>query len=76
MLPSENILDDFWTKKDLATQLKTSPRTLDRWELAGNGPPKVQIGRTILYRKESVSQWLISRETTRRRPDRKRGGAR
>ena len=71
MLQSNNPLDEYLTKSELATILRKSTRTLDRWDLTGDGPPKVQIGRTVLYRRESISEWLRSCE--RCRAGKKRG---
>ena len=71
MLQSTNPLDEYLTKNELATILRKSTRTLDRWDLTGDGPPKVQIGRTVLYRRESISEWLRSCE--HRRAGKKRG---
>ena len=73
MLQSTNPLDEYLTKSELATILRKSTRTLDRCDLTGDGPPKVQIGRTVLYRRESVAEWLRSCE---RRRTRKKGAAR
>lgn len=64
------ILDGFLRREDLAQQLGLSPRTIDRWEALRKGPPRVCIGRTILYNVESVREWLRSNErqpTVRRR---------
>jgi len=72
-MESANPLDEYLTKHELAAILQKSTRTLDRWDLAGDGPPKVQIGRTVLYRRQSVSAWLLSRE---RRRASKKGAAR
>jgi len=73
MLQGTNPLDEYLTKDELASILRKSTRTLDRWDLAGDGPPKVQIGRTVLYRRQSVSEWLLTRE---RRQANKKGAAR
>ena len=70
-MQTTNPLDEYLTKSELASILRKSTRTLDRWDLTGDGPPKVQIGRTVLYRTESVSEWLHSCE--RRRVGKKRG---
>jgi hypothetical protein len=60
--PEPTVLDGYLTKTRLANELETSPRTLDRWETLRIGPPRIVIGRTILYRRESVRAWLQSRE--------------
>jgi|HubBroStandDraft_4_1064222.scaffolds.fasta_scaffold26938_2 hypothetical protein len=69
-----NILSDYFTKAELAAQLRRSIRSIDRWALTGDGPPSVRIGKTTLYRRESVLAWLRSRETAPVRPRHGRGG--
>lgn len=61
-LEATPILDGYLRHDELAKQLGLSPRTIDRWEALRIGPPRVSIGRTILYNAESVREWLLSRE--------------
>ena len=61
------LLGDFMTKDQLAAELKNSPRTLDRWEVHRIGPPRIVIGRTIWYRRDSVLEWLKSLEQRKAR---------
>ena len=61
-VPQTHILDGFITREQLAAELGKSPRTIDRWEVRRIGPPRVIVGRTILYRVESVREWLQSCE--------------
>jgi hypothetical protein len=56
------ILEGFLRREELARQLGCSPRTIDRWQALRKGPPRVCVGRTILYNIESVREWLRSRE--------------
>jgi hypothetical protein len=67
---------DYLGKKQLAAQLKTSARTLDRWALTGDGPPATKIGRRTFYRVTSVLQWLHEREIPTSSRRKLRGGAR
>jgi len=62
---SSEILDGYLTRKELARQLGKNTRSLDRWEMLRLGPPRVIIGRTVLYRVDSVRKWLESREISR-----------
>ncbi|MCI0724913.1 MAG: hypothetical protein L0338_39010 [Acidobacteria bacterium] len=57
-----DILVGYVTPAQLARLLRRSRRTLDRWHALRIGPPRVQVGRLILYRRDPVEQWLGSRE--------------
>jgi hypothetical protein len=63
MSDAEPILLDFLTKEALAAELGRNPRTLDRWEVLGIGPPRTFVGRKILYRRMSVQRWLAAQES-------------
>jgi hypothetical protein len=65
MSTSEPILSEFLTKKELATELRRNPRTLDRWDALGLGPPRTHVGRQVLYRRASVERWLAAHEQQR-----------
>ncbi len=75
-IPSSGLLIDpivlrgYLRREELAQQFGLSTRTIDRWEALGQGPPRVAVGRTILYSVESVREWLLTRET---RPSVRRG---
>ena len=56
------ILAGYLTREDLAKALHRSVRTIDRWAVSRIGPPKVKIGRLILYRIDAVRNWLDSLE--------------
>jgi DNA-binding transcriptional regulator YiaG len=47
----------------LAKMLNVTTRTLARWNAARIGPPKIAIGKTILYEVGKLPDWLASRET-------------
>ncbi len=61
----EPILSEFLTKEELAAELRRNPRTLDRWDLLGMGPPRTHVGRKVLYRRASVEKWLAAQEQRR-----------
>jgi hypothetical protein len=66
MSVSESILSEFLTKEELAAELCRNPRTLDRWNVLGMGPPRTHVGRKVLYRRASVQKWLCAQERQRR----------
>jgi hypothetical protein len=61
-VPSTLVLDGFLRRGQLAQQLGCSTRKLDRMHALREGPPRVCVGRTILYNIESVRAWLRSQE--------------
>ena len=42
-------LSEFPTKKELAAELRRNPRTLDRWQVLGIGPPRTRVGRQVHF---------------------------
>ena len=56
------VANEFLTEEDLAKEVKRSVRTIRRWNSLKLGPPRVVIGNLILFRRESVLEWLRSRE--------------
>lgn len=57
-----NPFADFAEEREVARLAGLSPRTLKRWRDMRSGPPFVKLGRKILYRRDAVSAWLLSRE--------------
>jgi hypothetical protein len=57
-----SFLEDYITEAELASSLERSTRTLVRWHELRIGPPRIVVGRKILYRKSSVMAWLEARE--------------
>jgi predicted DNA-binding transcriptional regulator AlpA len=56
------ITAEFMEPQELAKELGKSERTLHRWHVERVGPPRVVVGRMVLYRRASVLEWLRSRE--------------
>jgi predicted DNA-binding transcriptional regulator AlpA len=52
------LLAGYLKPKDLAKALDVSERTIARWHHFREGPPRVEIGRKVYYRKESVIAWI------------------
>ncbi len=67
-----SILAGYLTPKDLAQALGVSERTVARWHRLREGPPRVEIGRKVFYRLESVNAWIASCERHEARADRGR----
>jgi hypothetical protein len=59
---SPSLLGNFVRRDQLATELGVSGRTLSRWQALRRGPPRVCVGRMILYDVEAVRAWLRSKE--------------
>ena len=59
---TQRLTDDFITPDETADELGVTRRTLDRWHTRRIGPPRIQIGRKILYRREAVREWLLKNE--------------
>ena len=63
---TEDLLADFLTQDEAASELRVCRRTLDRWQRLNEGPPITKIGRRVLYRRSSVQAWLREREQRER----------
>jgi len=46
------------TEQDAAGLLEVSLVTLRRWHREGTGPPCLEIGRQVRYRRAAVERWL------------------
>ena len=55
----------------LASILGVSVRTLSRWNAAGTGPPRIKVGRKVLFDLLKLPDWLTSRENVTSEPERK-----
>jgi hypothetical protein len=51
------------TAERLAATLGVTVRTLCRWHAARIGPPKIKIGKLILFDLAKLPDWLATRET-------------
>jgi hypothetical protein len=56
------VLEGYLTPTQLAAQLGCCEKTLARWHAARRGPPRVTLGRRLLYRRTAVSEWLQRQE--------------
>ena len=56
-------LGDLVDRSGAAELLGVSARTLDRWHFLREGPPRIQLGRKIRYRRAAIDNWVLARET-------------
>lgn len=64
MKPENSLLTNYLTRGQLAEALGRSTRTLDRWQVQKVGPPRLKIGKLIIYSRERVQHWLDQQEQT------------
>ncbi|WP_418292084.1 helix-turn-helix transcriptional regulator [Methylobacterium durans] len=50
------------TEDQVASALGVSRRTVARWCLAGHGPPRIKIGKVILFDLAKLPDWLAMYE--------------
>ena len=58
------LLEEYLTPSELAAELGKTVRTLDRWQLQGRGPAFTYMGKTKMYRRSAVKEWLLRCETS------------
>ncbi len=51
------------TADQLARIFSVTPRTVARWGASRIGPPKIKIGKLVLFDLAKLPDWLASRET-------------
>jgi hypothetical protein len=56
------------TADRLAAMLRVTVRTLGRWDAARIGPPKIKVGKLVLFDIAKVPDWLATREIGPVRP--------
>jgi hypothetical protein len=62
--PSSDFLADYFEEHDFAAVVDRDVRTIRRWHHFRIGPPRIRVGRKILYRKAAVIRWLEQNETS------------
>jgi predicted DNA-binding transcriptional regulator AlpA len=50
------------TRSELAQEFRVSCRTVDRWTVLREGPPRIKIGKIVYYRRDAVVEWLARKE--------------
>jgi hypothetical protein len=56
------VFDGYIRRDEFCDEFGISLRTEARWNLLGQGPPRIRVGRTILYSVEAVREWLRSQQ--------------
>ncbi len=56
------IFHEYLTKAETAEEIQKSEATLDRWHRLRVGPPRTKLGRTVLYRRDTLKAWLAAQE--------------
>jgi hypothetical protein len=69
---ASDFLRDYFTEKQLAHVFDRNTRTLRRWYAERTGPPRIRVGRKILYRKSAVALWLAQNESRPVRPSQRK----
>lgn len=59
---SGSLLDEYMTPAELADELGVCERTIARWHALREGPPRVKMGKRILYHRQAVQNWLKGKE--------------
>ena len=54
----------YLTSDQASRSLGISKRTLHRWGRQRKGPPRIKIGRNVLYRQAALEAWLLQNEET------------
>ena len=59
------VMDGDMTKllktSEVTERIQMTTKTLRRWRMAGEGPPWVQLGRTVRYPADKLEAWLAAR---------------
>jgi hypothetical protein len=54
--------DRKFSRREAATYLGLSPRTLEGWAVRGSGPRMLKLGSRVVYRRRDLEAWLAARE--------------
>ena len=56
------------TTAEAAEVLRLAPITLHRWRNAGKGPPYIEMGRKVYYRRVDLERWIEEQQRPPRPP--------
>lgn len=60
--PPVGILADYIAEQDLAAQLGVTVRALQLWRTQRRGPAWTKLGKKIVYRRQTVAEWMRAQE--------------
>jgi hypothetical protein len=63
-------LDEYWSERELAKELRRNPRTVARWRQQRIAPPHTWNGREVVYAVRDVREWLNAGGTRARLKER------
>ncbi len=58
--PKPALLDDYYSRQQLADELGITLRSLERWAWLRKGPKRTRVGNRIYYHRAAVMAWLKS----------------
>ncbi len=67
-----SVLDEYLDEQECALELNKDVRTLQRWRQLRTGPNYTMNGRTVLYRRGAIADWLLAQEKPMQRASSKR----
>ncbi len=67
---ANGLLAEYLTDAELARELDKSLRTIQRWKRVQHGPRRTILGRTTIYHRRDVKEWLEAQREDR--PQRRR----
>ncbi|MDP6645148.1 MAG: hypothetical protein QGF16_13825 [Rhodospirillales bacterium] len=56
------LLADYMDDAEFAREMGVAPRTIQRWDRLGEGPPITRIGRKKYRHRPTARKWLLGRE--------------
>lgn len=63
--PSQSLPPATLTRAELARELRTTTKTVDRWTQAGKLPAPAKIGRRVLYQRDEIVRWVAAGSPSR-----------
>lgn len=61
--PGADVPPGYLDEATAAAQLGKQVQTLRKWAVQRKGPPRVKVGKRVLYREEALRAWLVAQES-------------